>query len=100
MDRFLAKVEKTPTCWLWIAYRDPYSGYGRFGYQRKVKNAHQVAWMLFRGEIPKGMLVLHKCDNRVCVNPDHLFLGTHEDNMADMVAKGRKFRGSCKLRKG
>lgn len=52
-------------------------------------SAHRIAWMIVHGGVPEKMFVLHKCDNRLCCNPDHLFLGTHQDNMDDMVSKGR-----------
>jgi hypothetical protein len=55
--------------------------------------AHRAAYLLFRGPIPTGQQVLHRCDNRLCINPDHLFLGTQADNMADKVAKGRQAKG-------
>lgn len=61
---------------------------------RKVAKAHRVAYDLLVGEIPAGMHVLHRCDHPWCVNPEHLFLGTHQDNVADMVAKGRNRPGS------
>lgn len=77
-------------CHLWSASRDA-AGYGHFsmGHQNTVK-AHRVSWELNYGLIPPGMHVLHRCDNPPCVNPNHLFLGTHLDNMRDCVSKGRR----------
>lgn len=76
-------------CWLWIGRAKP-KGYGRIGIGRnKQFAAHRVSWELFRGEIPAGMCVCHKCDTPSCVNPDHLFLGTHADNAGDRQRKGR-----------
>lgn len=87
-ERFWSKVEKTDGCWLWRCARSNY-GYGRFAFEGKNGHAHRVAWLLVKGTIPPGMYVLHKCDNPPCCNPDHLFLGTHLDNIADRCAKGR-----------
>ena len=90
--RFWEKVDKSggdDGCWEWIAGKYP-NGYGMFALKRQVvRCAHRVAWMLTHGDIPDGLFVLHKCDNRSCVNPSHLFLGTHKQNMQDMVNKGR-----------
>ena len=74
-------------CWNWLGNRR--SGYGRFGIQGKSMGAYRASWLIHRGAIPEGMLVMHRCDNPRCVNPDHLQLGTHADNMADCRAKGR-----------
>jgi len=90
--RFLSKVQKTEGCWEWQARREPF-GHGSFYFQGRMVKAHRVAWMLFRGEIPEGMCVLHHCDNPPCVNPEHLYIGTKADNHADMVKRGRKRRG-------
>lgn len=84
---FLSKIYKTDTCWFWNGYTSK-KGYGRF-YFHKQYIAHRVSYELFKGPIPNGLLVCHKCDIRNCVNPDHLFLGTNQDNMTDMVKKGR-----------
>jgi len=86
---FWAKVNKTDSCWLWTAYRN-WAGYGLFKFGPGLVNVHRISWQYRHGEIPEGMHVLHKCDVRNCVNPDHLFLGTHQDNMNDKGLKGRQ----------
>ncbi len=93
-DRFEAKVMADPNsgCWLWTANLQPPPSlpYGRFQQtNRKSAYAHRMAWELYRGPIPDGLSVLHKCDIPYCVNPDHLFLGTYTDNARDKEAKGR-----------
>lgn len=77
----------TTDCWYWRGSHTNL-GYGVVAAAGE-KRAHRAAWVLWNGPIPKGMNVLHKCDVRCCVNPDHLFLGTHTDNMRDMTRKGR-----------
>lgn len=76
-------------CWLWNGRIGP-QGYGLWSVKHVNRPAHRIAWQLTNGEIPKGIFVCHKCDVRSCCNPTHLFLGTHDDNMADMTAKGRR----------
>ena len=88
IKRFWAKVEKGPSCWIWTAGRDK-DGYGKFWFRGKHSRAHIASYLIHVGEIPEGMLVCHDCDNPWCVRPDHLFLGTYQDNSDDMVAKGR-----------
>lgn len=91
---FWSHVTKSDGCWLWDAYISP-NGYGQF--MQKDGNrtsAHRIAWKLTFGEIPNGLLVCHHCDNRKCVRPSHLFLGTHSDNTRDALSKDRLSRGS------
>lgn len=91
-ERFEEKFYITPGCWIWAACVTE-AGYGQIGLKNKVLYAHRVSWELYYREIPDGLNVLHKCDVPGCVNPSHLFLGTHQDNTADMVSKGRGVNG-------
>lgn len=93
VDRFMEKVVTVPEagCWLWDAATTK-AGYGRFQLGSQNREAHRVSWELFVGDIGDKH-VLHKCDVRSCVNPAHLFLGTHLENIQDMDAKGRRATG-------
>ena len=87
-SRFWSRVEKTPTCWFWRGARFNH-GYGKVVRFGKFRLAHRVVYEMTRGPIPDGQLVCHGCDVRLCVNPEHLFVGSTTDNMRDMVHKGR-----------
>lgn len=75
-------------CWIWVACSDK-DGYGKFQHEGKSIQAHRASYLIYKGEIPKGKLVCHSCDITSCVNPEHLFLGSHKDNIVDSVLKGR-----------
>ena len=105
-QRFWAKVNKKGPneCWTWAGNRTT-GGYGAWQLKAKFASAHRIAWMLTYGPIPEGeghhgTCVCHRCDNRLCVNPNHLFLGNHTENMQDMEKKGRAvhFPGSTNPR--
>ena len=83
-----SKIDTKTGCWLWSGYLQS-TGYGQLRLDGKMKLAHRMSWIVFRGDIPDGMCVCHKCDTPRCVNPEHLFLGSHLDNTADAYAKGR-----------
>lgn len=76
-------------CWIWTGHLNG-NGYGRISVNGRNEQTHRVSWSIHRGPIPNGQHVLHHCDVRCCVNPDHLFLGTRADNMQDMIRKGRQ----------
>jgi predicted XRE-type DNA-binding protein len=88
-ERFFNKVNKTHSCWEWTAGKDRY-GYGSIRINNKVLRTHRVSYQLHYGDFDIALFVCHKCDNKKCVNPEHLFLGTHQDNMTDKVNKGKQ----------
>jgi hypothetical protein len=93
-NRFAEKIRlnETTGCWEWTGKQDRY-GYGKIKINAKWTLAHRVAYEMLAGPIPEGLCCLHRCDNPRCVNLDHLFLGTHLDNMKDCTLKGRRPSG-------
>lgn len=87
-------LKQNDGCWVWIRHRDNW-GYGQIWARNTMIRTHRISWILYRGEIPSNKLVLHHCDNPPCVNPDHLYIGTNQDNTNDKLLRGReaKVRG-------
>lgn len=101
-DRFWSKVNKNGSipihmphlgkCWEWIAGKNQ-CGYGMFYINNRICRAHRISWEMVYGNVQNKLWVLHRCDNLACVNPKHLFLGTVQDNVDDMISKNRHPRG-------
>lgn len=95
-ERLAHYTERQGTCLLWtgaVNNKDRSVGYGIMSVKGRAKFVHQLAYELHKGKIPKGSVVRHTCDNRLCCEPKHLTLGTHKDNTQDMVVRGRSARG-------
>ena len=96
-------VHMETRCWEWTAGKNP-NGYGKFWLRGKHEQAHRVSWMIINGTIPAGNFILHHCDNKACVKPDHLYSGTLKDNTRDAIRRGRlnpyDIRRISKVRKG
>lgn len=97
-DKFWDKVIKGPNCWVWTGCCNggKNGGYGTLTINRKQYRAHRISWEKRYGPIPKGGRICHTCDNRKCVRPHHLFLGTQTDNLRDCSKKGRISRGEAR----
>lgn len=98
-ETFLSRINKNTSngCWEYTGSISAKDGYGRI-YTGKSTYAHRYAWELFREKIPYGMCVLHHCDNRCCVNPEHLYLGTHKENTKDMINRKRNSPRNCAIK--
>lgn len=93
-ERFWAQVDKNAPngCWEWRGSVNSVWGYGRYLFKGTVRKPHRLAWFLIKGEWPQ-MMLLHSCDNRICVNPDHLREGTQKENVGDAVERNRNPKG-------
>jgi len=91
-ESFWARVEKTDSCWWWRGYVNN-NGYGRLyvALKKKSMSAHKLSYVLAHGDVPEGMVIMHSCDNRKCVNPEHLRVGTASDNQRDAMHKNRAY---------
>lgn len=89
LEKFHIKTEND--CWEWTSWKE-HRGYGQISVNGKRRQAHRVAYEEYVGKIPSGIFVCHSCDNRACINPKHLWLGTAQDNTNDMMRKGRHWR--------
>ena len=98
VERFLKKVQKTDSCWIWTGASDYTRGYGTAYDGKKMRLAHRLSWEMFVGSLQDGLCVCHHCDNPSCVNPAHLFLASHSENMKDAYRKGRlPVKKNCKI---
>lgn len=90
-ERFFKKIRNNleTGCWDWTACIRSKFGYGGMKYDGRLQDAHRISWQIHNGPIPEGMYVLHSCDRPICVNPDHLYLGSPRDNVMDAINKGR-----------
>jgi len=91
-DRFLEKINKTDTCWLFTLINKT-TGYGQYTVNGRTISAHRYSYQMYKGEIPDNLVVRHTCDVRNCVNPEHLLIGTQQDNMNDKVERNRQSKG-------
>lgn len=90
MEKMFSKIEVDENgCWVWKGWVNPQWGYGFMHFRNKQWRVHCLMWTLTRGEIPKGMVIRHTCDNPPCCNPLHLEIGTHKDNVHDRMRRGR-----------
>lgn len=98
LTRFISslRIDAKTQCWEWEGQRLIHGGYGTLMVNRKIVRAHRFSYEVFNGPIPHGLLVRHRCDNPPCVNPEHLELGTHQDNTDDKMRRGRGSGWRCK----